>query len=167
MINWHLLYCKRGQIPRAIEHLERQQVVCFTPMVTIEKLVRNKRTTVVEPLFPNYLFIQFDPEVIHTTTINSTRGVNAFVRFGKYPVNVPQEVIDTLQATQLSPTLYSEENVPHSGDCVLITEGVFQGIKAIYQEPDGEARSILLLKILNSEIKKSVENKEFKKTTSP
>ena len=44
MKNWHLLYCKRGQIARAIEHLERQQVICFTPMVTIEKLIRNKRT---------------------------------------------------------------------------------------------------------------------------
>lgn len=98
MKNWHLLYCKRGQIARAIEHLERQQVICFTPMVTIEKLIRNKRTLVTEPLFPNYLFIQFDPEVIHTTTINSTRGVNAFVRFGRYPVTVPQEVIDTLQS---------------------------------------------------------------------
>ena len=53
--------------------------------------------------------------------------------------------------------------MPHSGDYVLITEGVFQGIKAIYQEPDGETRSILLLKILNNEVKKSVDNKEFKK----
>ena len=163
MKNWHLLYCKRGQIARAIEHLERQQVICFTPMVTIEKLIRNKRTLVTEPLFPNYLFIQFDPEVIHTTTINSTRGVNAFVRFGRYPVTVPQEVIDTLQSPTPSSVIYSEENVPHSGDYVLITEGVFQGIKAIYQEPDGETRSILLLKILNNEVKKSVDHKEFKK----
>ncbi|MGX8807566.1 transcription termination/antitermination NusG family protein, partial [Enterobacter hormaechei] len=82
--------------------------ICFTPMVTIEKLIRNKRTLVTEPLFPNYLFIQFDPEVIHTTTINSTRGVNAFVRFGRYPVTVPQEVIDTLQSPTPSSVIYSE-----------------------------------------------------------
>lgn len=163
MKNWYLPYCKRGQIPRAIEHLERQQVGCFTPFVTIEKIVRGKRTAVTEPLFPNYLFIEFDPEVIHTTTINSTRGVSSFVRFGKYPVTVPQDVIDTLQIPQLSTLSYSEENVPHSGDSVLITEGIFQGLQAIYQEPDGEARSILLLNILNSEVKKSVSNKEFKK----
>ena len=163
MKNWYLLYCKRGQIPRAIEHLERQQVGCFTPFVTIEKIVRGKRTAVTEPLFPNYLFIEFDPEVIHTTTINSTRGVSSFVRFGKYPITVPQDVIDTLQIPQLSTLSYSEENVPHSGDSVLITEGIFQGLQAIYQEPDGEARSILLLNILNSEVKKSVSNKEFKK----
>ncbi|OAT26944.1 transcription/translation regulatory transformer protein RfaH [Proteus myxofaciens] len=163
MKSWHLLYCKRGQIPRAIEHLERQNVICFTPMVTVEKLLRGKRTKVIEPLFPNYLFIHFDTEVIHTTTISSTRGVNSFVRFGKFPVTVQQKVIDILQSSQLSPIAYSEENVPYSGDNVLITKGIFQGIQAIYQEPDGENRSILLLKILNNEVKKSVSNKEFKK----
>ncbi len=63
--------------------------------------------------------------MIHTTTINSTRGVSSFVRFGKYPVTVPQDVIDTLQIPQLSTLSYSEENVPHSGDSVLITEGIF------------------------------------------
>ena len=44
---------------------------------------------VSEPLFPNYLFIEFDPEVIHTTTISATRGVNNFVRFGALPAIVP------------------------------------------------------------------------------
>lgn len=71
---WYLLYCKRGQLQRAQEHLERQAVSCLTPMITLEKIVRGKRTTVSEPLFPNYMFVEFDPEVIHTTTINATRA---------------------------------------------------------------------------------------------
>lgn len=97
-------------------------------------------------MFPNYLFIQFDPEVIHTTTINSTRGVNAFVRFGRYPVTVPQEVIDTLQSPTPSSVIYSEENVPHSGDYVLITEGVFQDQSDI---PRARRRNSLYFAIKN------------------
>ena len=65
MQSWYLLYCKRGQLQRAQEHLERQAVNCLTPMITLEKIVRGKRTTVSEPLFPNYMFVEFDPEVIH------------------------------------------------------------------------------------------------------
>ena len=76
MQSWYLLYCKRGQLQRAQEHLERQAVNCLAPMITLEKIVRGKRTAVSEPLFPNYLFVEFDPEVIHTTTINATRGVS-------------------------------------------------------------------------------------------
>lgn len=72
---WYLLYCKRGQLQRAQEHLERQSVNCLMPTIALEKIIRGKRTMVSEPLFPNYLFIEFDPEVIHTTTISATRGV--------------------------------------------------------------------------------------------
>ena len=86
---WYLLYCKRGQLQRAMEHLERQDVNCLAPTIALEKIVRGKRTTVSEPLFPNYLFVEFDPEIIHTTTISATRGVNNFVRFGNLPATVP------------------------------------------------------------------------------
>ena len=33
---WYLLYCKRGQLQRAQEHLERQSVNCLTPVITLE-----------------------------------------------------------------------------------------------------------------------------------
>lgn len=97
MESWYLLYCKRGQLLRAKEHLERQEVHCLSPMIALEKIVRGKRTTVSEPLFPNYLFIEFDPEAIHTTTISSTRGVSHFVRFGTTPATVPSAVIEALE----------------------------------------------------------------------
>ena len=108
MQSWYLLYCKRGQLQRAQEHLERQAVNCLAPMITLEKIVRGKRTAVSEPLFPNYLFVEFDPEVIHTTTINATRGVSHFVRFGASPAIVPSAVIHQLsfspsQTARLAP----------------------------------------------------------------
>ncbi|PHM28153.1 transcription/translation regulatory transformer protein RfaH [Xenorhabdus budapestensis] len=159
MGNWYLIYCKRGQISRAIENLERQDVICLTPTAKIEKIVRGKRTTVTEPLFPNYLFVNFDPEVIHTTTVNSTRGVNHFIRFSTYPAIVPQQLIDELMnATEQE---FTAPETPISGDTVLITEGIFEGIQAIYDEPDGETRSILLLNILNKEVSKVLNNKQF------
>ncbi|MCU2755179.1 hypothetical protein N8R11_26705, partial [Enterobacter hormaechei subsp. xiangfangensis] len=41
-----ILYCKRGQLQRAQEHLERQSVNCLTPVITLEKMQRGRRTTV-------------------------------------------------------------------------------------------------------------------------
>ncbi|BBQ86033.1 MULTISPECIES: transcription/translation regulatory transformer protein RfaH [Enterobacteriaceae] len=158
---WYLLYCKRGQLQRAQEHLERQAVNCLTPMITLEKMVRGKRTSVSEPLFPNYLFVEFDPEVIHTTTINATRGVSHFVRFGARPATVPSSVIHQLSIYQ--PEDITDPETPYPGDCVVITEGAFEGLKAIFAEPDGEARSMLLLNLLNKQVKQSVKNTDFRK----
>ncbi|SLM61386.1 transcription/translation regulatory transformer protein RfaH [Dickeya aquatica] len=158
---WYLLYCKRGQLLRAKEHLERQEVVCLSPMIALEKIVRGKRTEVNEPLFPNYLFVEFDPERIHTTTVGSTRGVSHFVRFGNLPATVPQQVIDDLHQHQ--DTRYIDPQTPQPGNSVVITEGMFSGLQAIYTEPDGEARSMLLLNLLNRQVRQSIDNRQFKK----
>lgn len=159
---WYLLYCKRGQIQRAQDHLERQAVNCLMPVITLEKVLRGKRTTVSEPLFPNYLFVEFDPEVIHTTTINATRGVSHFVRFGSQPATVPSTVIHQLSVYQ-QPEDITDPDTPYPGDNVVITEGAFEGFQAIFAEPDGEARSMLLLNFLNKQVRQSVKNTEFRK----
>lgn len=161
MQSWYLLYCKRGQLLRAQQHLERQNVECLTLLITLEKMVRGKRTQVSEPLFPNYLFIRFDPETIHTTTISATRGVSHFVRFGNQPAQVPQEVVDTLSAAPMQEIV--DPATPFPGDSVVITDGAFEGLQAIFSEPDGEARSILLLNLLNKPVIQSVKNTQFRK----
>ncbi|PIJ50810.1 transcriptional activator RfaH [Erwinia sp. OLTSP20] len=161
MESWYLLYCKRGQLKRAKEHLERQAVNCLSPMITMDKLVRGKRTQVKEPLFPNYLFIEFDPETIHTTTISATRGVSHFIRFGNNPATVPLDVIDALQKD--TPATGVDAALPQPGDEVIITTGAFEGLRAIFTEPDGEARSILLLNLLNKQVTRSMENNQFQK----
>lgn len=158
---WYLLYCKRSQLLRAQEHLERQGVVCLTPIVAIKKMWRGRRVTFNEPLFPNYLFTEFNPENIHTTTIKATRGVSHFVRFGLYPVIIPQMVIDDIKSHRIN--TISDSTVAVSGDKVRVTEGIFSGLQAIYTEPDGERRSMILLNILNSQVSKSLDNRHFEK----
>ncbi len=161
MESWYLLFCKRGQLLRAQEHLERQGVACMSPMIEVEKTVRGKLSKVSEPLFPNYLFIRFSPEVIHTTTIGATRGVSHFVRFGALPATVPQEVINSI-ASQDYQALLSEE-LPRQGDEVEIIAGTFEGLRAIFAEPEGETRSILLLNLLNKQVIRSISNQQFRK----
>lgn len=48
------------------------------------------------PLFPGYLLLRFDPEVIHTTAITALSGAYSFVRFGDQPCIVQNEVIEKL-----------------------------------------------------------------------
>ena len=114
-----------------------------------------------EPLFPNYLFVEFDPEVIHTTTINATRGVSHFVRFGASPAQVPSTVIH--QLSLYKPEGVTDPETPYPGDSVIITEGALEGLQAIFKEPDGEARSMLLLNLLNKQVLQSIKNTDFRK----
>lgn len=161
MKQWYLLYCKRGEQPRARAHLENQGVECFYPEIDIEKILRGKKQTVREPLFPSYVFVNFDFEQGPTfTTIRSTRGVSDFIRFGPHPKEIAPELIEELRL--LEPNEHAKEsNLPKQGDSIRIKSGQFAGIEAIYQEADGELRSIMLVKMINQSVPMSIENKNL------
>jgi len=107
------------------------------------------------------MFIEFDPERIHTTTISATRGVSHFIRFGPKLATVQPDVIKQLMEP---PTMeIRDPETPYEGDVVMITEGVFEGLEAIYTEPDGEARSLLMLNLINQPVRQSIDNTHFQK----
>ncbi|MBD1575873.1 MULTISPECIES: transcription/translation regulatory transformer protein RfaH [Vibrio] len=161
MKSWYLLYCKRGDQPRAKLHLENQNVVCYYPEVDIEKVVRGKRKMVTEPLFPSYVFIQFDADTGPSfTTIRSTRGVVDFIRFGALPSIVPDALIAELKKIEAQ-TEGVMSGLPQIGDTVQVTGGQFSGFDAIYKEADGEKRSILLVTLVNQQVKVKVGNQDI------
>lgn len=157
---WYLLYCKRGDQQRAKLHLENQNVECFYPEIDVEKMIRGKRTTVKEPLFPCYMFVRFDFTVGPTfTTIRSTRGISDFVRFGSQPTVLNGDLIYSLK--QLGENLHHKKTIEcllESGQKVDIIEGPYTGIDAIYKEADGEMRSILLITLINKKVEIKIEN---------
>ncbi|MBD1571871.1 transcription/translation regulatory transformer protein RfaH [Vibrio sp. S17_S38] len=160
MKSWYLLYCKRGEQQRAKLHLENQSLNCYYPEVEIEKVVRGSRKTLNEPLFPSYVFIQFDEEVGPSfTTIRSTRGVVDFVRFGGLPTKVPDTLIIELKKIENHNDVVS--TLPKAGDVVQVSGGQFSGFDAIYKESDGEKRSILLVTLINQQVKVQISNSDI------
>lgn len=160
MENWYLVYCKYGQDLKAIQNLERQGVNCLAPRYEAEKVVRGRRKKVLEPMFPRYLFVKFDYQIIHTSTICSTVGVSHFIRYTQMPVIVPDEVIASLMVPKFVENMNNTQS-EKGDDVALMKDGIYSGIRAIYKEPDGEARSILLLNILNREVPIVVNNRSF------
>ncbi|MCC4797858.1 transcriptional activator RfaH [Enterovibrio norvegicus] len=156
---WYLLYCKRSEQQRAEQHLKRQGVDCYYPQVSVEKIRRGKRSSILEPLFPNYVFASFDPEKISFTTIRSTRGVVDFVRTGAQPQLVPLDLIKNLMVIEDNDDQReSLSQVWKHGDAIAISQGQFEGMEAIYKEADGELRSILMINLLNKQVEVSLEN---------
>lgn len=164
MKDWYLLYCKRSEQERAVINLDRQGVECYYPQVTVQKIVRGKRAEVSEPLFPSYMFVYFDPEDISYTTVRSTRGVADFIRQGAKPQIVQPDLIYGLMVNEDSEEHQSKlSNLPLPGESLKLQKGQFKGIEAIYQEPDGEKRSFMLINLLGKPVKVSVQNEDIVK----
>lgn len=162
MKRWYLLYCKKGDLARAQMHLENQLVECYYPEAEFEKIVRGKRKRVKEPLFSSYMFVRFDYEAGPSfITVRSTRGVVDFVRLGQHPQEVRENLILDLKQVEGETDNSLVDESPKKGQTVMIQQGQFSGFSAIYSEPDGEKRSILLIQLLSQTVKVNVSNTDF------
>ena len=141
---WYLVHCKPRQDERAEENLLRQGYGCYRPQHSHERIVRGRRQTVVESLFPGYLFIQLAADA-SWAPLRSTRGVNRVVGFGSMPLPLDNGLIAHLQQR----TTTTAEPAFEIGDSVRITAGGFAELDAIFMAMEGEQRVILLLNMLN------------------
>jgi transcriptional antiterminator RfaH len=146
-----LVHCKPRQDERAEKNLLRQGYGCYRPQHSRERIVRGRRQTVVESLFPGYLFIQLAADA-SWAPLRSTRGVNRVVGFGSMPLPLDSALIAHLQQRTTTAT----EPALEVGDSVRITAGGFAELDAIFMAMEGEQRVILLLEMLNRQQQISV-----------
>jgi transcriptional antiterminator RfaH len=163
MSNWYLIHTKIRQERVALENLERQGFECFLPTILAEKLRRGVLQVVQEPLFPRYLFIRLGTGVESQSwaPIRSTLGVSRLVTFGQTPAKIHDELIAQLQVKTDSAEIQLRHFEP--GEQVVVTDGPFVGVEAIYQMGDAEGRVMVLLNILSKQVKLSVPPASIRK----
>lgn len=145
--HWYLIQCKPRECFRARDNLQNQNFEAFLPTLSREVLRRGKRETVLEPLFPHYLFVRLSDVADNWAPLRSTRGVARVVRFGDTPLSVPDDIVSALQ----EPVSVQPQALFEAGDKVQITEGALAGLEAIFAASDGDERVVLLIKLLHQQ----------------
>lgn len=157
MLAWYLLQTKARQEGRAAEHLQRQGYHCFLPQLSCERLQQGRRRVEQRPLFPGYLFIQLADTEQSWAPIRSTRGVLRLVTFGvPTPKPLPDGLVETLRLRLLMHRGEPVEPLLRSGDGVLLMEGPFAGLQAVFDCHDGEQRAVILLRCMERDQRMSV-----------
>jgi len=161
--DWYLVHTKVRQERCAQENLERQGYSCFLPQLRSEKLRRGALVVVQEPLFPRYLFIRLDAGLESTGwgPIRSTLGVARLVTFGNQPAKISDALVRAIRAQTAdatAPQQYFEE-----GQSLVVTDGPFMGLEAVYQMHDGESRVMVLLNILTKPVQLSIAPTSLRK----
>lgn len=141
-MTWYALQHKPAQGDRALEHLQNQDISCFYPKITVEKIKAGKRTKKLEPLFPGYLFVNLEKTDPMWSKLRSTRGVLRIVSFAHEPAVIGDEVIQHIKDGLHK---VAEHGGIKPGQAVELRNGPFQGLEAIFQAYDGEERAIVLI----------------------
>ena len=155
-MQWFLVQTKVRQEQRAAENLERQHVASFCPMIRVEKITRGKRAEVQEVLFPGYLFVQLGEFSVSTTAVRSTRGISHFVTSAGAPIKVPHGLVEQLRERVTVHADVVMSQLPKSGAKMQIIDGPLKGLNAIFAEPDGNSRAIVMVTLLSQHVKTSM-----------
>lgn len=150
MKSWYVIQTKPRLESQAQENLSRQGFEVYLPRCRVRRRRRGRWITTVEPLFPRYLFLNVDLDITNTAMVRSTRGAVGFVRFGGEPCAVSREVIDALFSRADAETGLHDigQHQFKAGDCVMVVDGPFAGIDAVFVVDNGEERVVLLLNLL-------------------
>ncbi len=146
-MSWFVIRTKPRQEVRACEHLNNQAFDFYCPWMTRDN---GKK----EPLFPGYLFVFDAPSDQPLSRIRSTRGILGFVRFGMEFARAPDALIDSIRDRE---NMFQNVDRFKPNDRVVMKDGPFAGIEAVYLCKSGTERSIILLKWLNQNNKVPVD----------
>jgi len=144
----------------AKRNYENQSYEVFLP-VTL-RIARHARKVkeVLSPLFPGYLFLHLAEEERNWVAVSSTRGAVGPVRFGSYYPPVPQWFIQGLQDRADEKGLISvstrEKFGFEPGDRVRVQGPNDTVIEGILRALDGKDRAVILLDMLQKQVKATV-----------
>ena len=125
-------------------------------MIRVDKISRGRRSEVLDVLFPGYLFVQLGESSVSTTAVRSTRGVSHFVTSAGAPIKVPQGLVEQLRQRVTADADVVMSQLPKSGAKMQVIDGPFKGLNAVFTEPDGNNRAIVMVTLLSQQLKTSM-----------
>jgi len=137
----------------AEKHLLEQGFGVYIPRYQRTRRHARRTDITFSPLFPRYLFIEFDRTLDYWRTINSTRGIAYLLRTDGKPAPIPPSVISHLKAQENKDGILPLVSLALfvKGEQVRITEGAFAGYTAYFESMDEKQRVHLLLNFLGRE----------------
>jgi len=163
---WYLIYTKPRSEKKARTHLREQGYEVYLPLFQCRKHRGAQWCSVIEPLFPSYVFVRLDDQLDNWAPIRSTPGVTKLVRFGDVPGKVPEEFIEALRTRENEMGLQPiAEPRLRSGDKVRLLEGPMAGLEAVFRTSKGADRALIMLSILGKLTAVEVKRAQLGKIT--
>jgi len=149
---WYAVYTKPKKEDSVAFSLQNIGIEVLNPKIKFRKFKRNKLTDVIEPLFPCYLFANFDKDK-YAHLITYTRGVKYIVG-KKSPVAVQDEVINVIKdGIEDNNLIVIKPSTFKNGDKVLIKDGPFKDFYGIFEkEIKGHERVMILLETIQCRV---------------
>lgn len=150
---WIAVNAKPNQEGIALANLDRQGFRTYLPLLRKTVKHARRKTEVLRPLFPGYLFVDIDRSSGVWRPVLSTYGVRGIVTCGDFPSIVPPGFVEALQAREIDGAVANASNQYRIGQQVLIDEGPFGGMIATIVGINDRDRLMVLVDFLRQAVR--------------
>src|SRR5713101_1802136 len=152
---WYALQVKTRWETSTTTLLSGKGYRTFLPTFKKERLCRGKSQELTAPLFPGYVFCQFDPH--NRLPVLVTPGVIAVVGRGRIPVPVEDSEIEAIQRMISSGLRAEPWPYLEVGQRVRIDDGALSGLRGILLSFKGTRRIVVSVSLLRRSVSLEID----------
>jgi transcriptional antiterminator RfaH len=144
--NWFAAQLKPNALRIALRNLDRQGFVGFAPRMVTVRRTAGQVVRRAEPVFPGYVFVQFDPAGRNWRSVNGTQGITRLVAGDpRAPRPLPRTFMAALLDRCDGAGVLSADPSFAPGDRVEMTDGPFAALmgRIVAMDRDGRVRVMM------------------------
>lgn len=162
--NWFAVQLKPNGLTLAERNLARQGFTHFCPKRHENHRSGGRFVSKTTPLFPGYVFVQFDPAATAWRAVNSTRGVTRLIGDGRgVPVPLPEAFMAALIDRCDASGIFQNNQAFEEGSDVRIIAGPFAQSIAQIEKSDANGRLSVLLEIMGQTVRAHIPSGSVEK----
>jgi len=146
-LRWFVVRTKPRNEERAQSYLLQHGINTFLPWMETSQSNAGKAIKTLKPLFPSYLFAQFDL-MQNYPLVKWGKGVNKILGFGKYPTPIADEVLSIIKSRTDEKNIVKKAYNLNKDDRIRITSGPLKDLLGIFDRwvsDSGRVRILLNL----------------------
>ena len=147
--SWFVLQTRPRNEKKVFRQIEQKGVEVFLPLIEKVSIWSDRKKKISVPLFTGYVFVNAS-EHERIRAITNTTGAVKYIFYDKRPAKVSDREIDLIRQSLATPEKISiEEKKISKGDLILITRGIFKGMRGYVNEFRGKYKLTVNLEELS------------------
>lgn len=162
--NWYAVRTKSRHEQKVKDRLVNKSFKIFLPMIEAWSKRKDRKKKILKPLFPGYLFIDFELNKGRWLDILKTPGVANLLGYSNEPYPVPEEQISSIRTVIDSGVTISHHPYLKKGDKVKVVSGPMEGAIGILMDiHEKKQRLVISIDMLNSAVSVELEGADVEK----
>lgn len=157
---WYVAHIKPRQESRVLAQLplRAEGIEPYSPRIEVIRRRWGRRMTMIEPLFPNYLFLKMSLSPSVWDAVRWTPGVRRILGDGERPLPVHEDVIEAIRARSGESGFVRVGSGLRAGQHVRVLDGPLAGLEGIFERQTSRAGRVrVLMQILGHSTPVEVE----------